>query len=209
MRPRIEDAYMMNSKDRIDVNMEMIERGAFSATSSEIGDYGSVTDFERWFIDVQDHKMTWEEYENRVKQLEEVNTDWFKELFRNSVTHRHSLSISGGNEKTTFYLSGSYMDNQATAKNVSEKTYTGTVKVNTYLRENLRVGGSLDFSARDSKSFFAVDSFSPKNLELKNSPIKTDATRAIGSPANTVATDIIAPPWFCNMGANTTSAKKP
>ena len=158
MRPRIEDAYMMNSKDRIDVNMEMIERGAFSATSSEIGDYGSVTDFERWFIDVQDHKMTWEEYENRVKQLEEVNTDWFKELFRNSVTHRHSLSISGGNEKTTFYLSGSYMDNQATAKNVSEKTYTGTVKVNTYLRENLRVGGSLDFSARDSKSFFAVDS---------------------------------------------------
>ena len=158
MRPRIEDAYMMNSKDRIDVNLEAIERGAFSATSSEVGDYGSVTDFERWFIDVQDHKLSWEEYENRVKQLEEVNTDWFKELFRNSVTHRHSLSFSGGNEKTTFYLSGSYMDNQATAKGVSEKSYTGTVKVNTYLRENLRLGGSLDVSARDSKSFFAVDS---------------------------------------------------
>ena len=158
MRPRYEDAYMMNSKDRIDVNLEMIERGAFKASSGNVGDYGTVTDFERWFIDVNDRKMTWEEYAKRVQGLEEVNTDWFKELFRNSVTHRHSLSISGGNEKTTFYVSGSYMDNQATAKGVGEETYTGTVKVNTRLRENLRVGGALDINVRDSKSFFAVDS---------------------------------------------------
>lgn len=158
MRPRIKDAYMMNSKERIDVNMEMIERGAFKATSSGVGDYGTVTDFERWFIDVNDRKMTWEQYGERVKQLEEVNTNWFKELFRHSITHRHSLSISGGDEKTTFYLSGSYMDNQATAKGVGEQTYTGTVKVNSRLRENLRVGGALDVNVRDSKSFFAVDS---------------------------------------------------
>lgn len=158
MRPRIEDAYMMNSKERIDVNMEMIERGAFKATSSQVGDYGTVSDFERYFIDVQDHKLTWADFERRVNQLEEVNTDWFKELFRNSVTHRHSLSISGGNEKTTFYLSGSYMDEQATAKKVGQQSYTGTVKVYTYLRDNLKVGGSVDLSLRTNRSFFAIDS---------------------------------------------------
>lgn len=96
---------------------------------------------------------------DKVKELETVNTDWFKYLFRNAITHRHSLSISGGNEKTTFYVSGSYMDEQHTAKEVGQQVYTGLVKVNTYLRENIRLGASLNASMRDNKSFFAVDSW--------------------------------------------------
>ena len=69
------------------------------------------------------------------------------------------MSISGGNEKTTFYVSGSYMDEQHTAKEVGQQVYTGLVKVNTYLRENIRLGASLNASMRDNKSFFAVDSW--------------------------------------------------
>ncbi|MDR2130273.1 MAG: SusC/RagA family TonB-linked outer membrane protein [Odoribacteraceae bacterium] len=157
-RPRLENAYMMNSKERIDVNMEMIRRGAFTATSAYAGQYGTVTDFERYFIDVQDRKLTWQEFEEKVKQLEEVNTDWFDHLFRDALSQRHSLNISGGNEKTTFYLSGSYTDEQATAKKVGMQTYTGAVKVYTRLRDNLRVGGMLDINARKNKSFFAQDS---------------------------------------------------
>lgn len=159
MRPRLEDAYMMNSKERIDVNMEMISKGVLSATSPSAGKYGTVSDFERYFIDVHDHKLSWSQFEDKVKELEEVNTDWFKHLFRNSVTHRHSLSISGGNDKTTFYVSGSYMDEQATAKQVGMQTYTGLVKVYTHLRENIRLGASLNTSVRENKSFFAVDSW--------------------------------------------------
>lgn len=158
MRPRMKDAYMMNSKERIDVNREMIERGLFSATSAESGDYGVVSDFERYFIDVYDRKLTWSQFNEKVKELEEVNTDWFKELFRNSVTHKQNLSISGGGEKTTFYVSASYMDDQATAKEVGQQTYTGSVKVYTRLRENLKVGGMLDVNVRENKSFLGTDS---------------------------------------------------
>ena len=158
MRPRMKDAYTMNSKERIDVNMEMIRNGSFTAISNGIGKYGTASDFERYFIDVHDHKISWDEYEDKVKDLEEINTDWFKYLFRNSITHKHSLSVSGGDEKTTFYVSGSYMDDQATAKGVGQQTYTGTVKVYTRIRENLRVGGMMDVNARENKSFFATDS---------------------------------------------------
>lgn len=158
MRPRMEDAYTMNSKERIDVNMEMIRNGSFIATSNGTGKYGTASDFERYFIDVHDHKMSWDQYEEKVKELEGINTDWFKHLFRNSITHKHSLSISGGDEKTTFYFSGSYMDDQATAKGVGQQTYTGTVKVYTHIRDNLRVGGMMDVNARENKSFFATDS---------------------------------------------------
>ncbi|MGG6548563.1 UNVERIFIED_CONTAM: hypothetical protein NY100_24455, partial [Prevotella sp. 15_C9] len=79
-------------------------------------------------------------------------------LFRNSITHRHSISISGGSETTTFYLSGSYMDEQATAKSVGMDTYTMAAKVFAKLRHNLRIGGMLDVNMRNNKSFFASDS---------------------------------------------------
>lgn len=158
MQPRLKDAHMMNSKERIDVNMEMIRRGAFKATSSNAGEYGTVSDFERYYIDVQDRKMTWSEFEQKVNQLETVNTDWFDELFRNAITQRHSLSISGGTAKTNFYISGSYMDEQATAKKVSQQTYTSSVKVTTRLHDNLKVGSSVDLNMRRNRSFFATDS---------------------------------------------------
>ena len=158
MRPLYKDAYMMNSKDRIDVNMEMIEQGVLKASSSGAGLYGTVSDFERYFIDVHDRKLTWEQYEQKVNELEQVNTNWFKYLFRNSITHRHSISISGGSENTTFYLSGSYMDEQATAKGVGMETYTMSAKVYSNLRHNLKIGGMLDVNMRNNKSFFAVDS---------------------------------------------------
>lgn len=158
MRPRIEDAYMMNSKERIGVNLEMVKRGVLTATSPRAGDYGTATDFERALIDVHDHKITWSEFEQKVNQLEQVNTDWFQYLFRNSLTHRQNLNISGGNDKTTFYLSGSYMDEQATALQTGMKTYTGSLKVYTKLHPTLRVGGMLDVTRRDNGSFFATDS---------------------------------------------------
>lgn len=40
-----------------------------------------------------------------------ANTDWFKEMYKNWVpSHEHNLSVSGGNEKTTFLISGNFLD---------------------------------------------------------------------------------------------------
>ncbi|WP_312134406.1 SusC/RagA family TonB-linked outer membrane protein [Sphingobacterium sp.] len=158
MRPKIEDAYMMNSKDRIDVNLEMIRRGVFNATSPAIGEYNTVSDFERHFIDLMDKRITWDDFSEKINYLETVNTDWFQHLFRNSLSNRQNISVSGGTEKTTFYISGSYLNDQATAKNVSQKTYTGSVKVYTQIFDKIRMGAMLDVNARENNSFFAVDS---------------------------------------------------
>ncbi len=158
MRPKLDDAYMMNSKERIDVNREMINKGLFLTNSGRIGEYGNATDFERYFIDVHNRTIGWDEFESKVKELETVNTDWFKHLFRNAIAQNHSLSVSGGNEKTTFYVSSSFRDEQATAKGVGQKTYTGSVKVSTKVRHNIRLDAKLDITSRDNNSFFSADS---------------------------------------------------
>ncbi len=42
-------------------------------------------------------------------------TDWQDELFRTSRISEHSISLSGGDEKTTYYLSGTYHQNDGIA----------------------------------------------------------------------------------------------
>ncbi|MBQ7156748.1 MAG: SusC/RagA family TonB-linked outer membrane protein [Bacteroidaceae bacterium] len=43
-----------------------------------------------------------------LDSLRGINTDWFNELLRNNVYHRHSVSVKGGNGETTYYISGNY-----------------------------------------------------------------------------------------------------
>ncbi len=40
------------------------------------------------------------------------DTDWFDEITQNSYTQIHNLSIAGGNETTTYRVSGNFRDNQ-------------------------------------------------------------------------------------------------
>ncbi|MBQ9229847.1 MAG: SusC/RagA family TonB-linked outer membrane protein [Prevotella sp.] len=44
----------------------------------------------------------------RLDSLRNIHTDWFNELLRNNLYHRHSLSIRGGNGTTAYYISGNY-----------------------------------------------------------------------------------------------------
>lgn len=40
-----------------------------------------------------------------IDSLREVDTDWYSLLFRNAFSHNHHLSLSGGSEKCTYYVS--------------------------------------------------------------------------------------------------------
>jgi TonB-linked SusC/RagA family outer membrane protein len=44
----------------------------------------------------------------KLDSLRGINTDWFDELLRNNIYHRHSLSVRGGNGQTSYYISGNY-----------------------------------------------------------------------------------------------------
>ena len=48
------------------------------------------------------------EGKNKLDQLRSINTDWFKTLLHNNLYHRHNLSVKGGNNQTTYYISGNY-----------------------------------------------------------------------------------------------------
>ena len=56
-----------------------------------------------------------------------VNTNWFDEVYQQAFSHNHNVSISGANEKTSYYVSGGLSDQE------------GFLRANTFARKSGRV----------------------------------------------------------------------
>ena len=59
-----------------------------------------------------------------------INTDWTDYVTQTAVSHEHTLSVSGGNEKMNAYASFGYLSNKGTQKGQWYDRYTGKVSVN-------------------------------------------------------------------------------
>lgn len=70
-------------------------------------------------------------------------TDWQNEIFRQAPIQNHQLSFSGGDEKTTYSISGNYFDQKGIIINSDFTRYSGRVNVNRSVNQNLNVGTHL------------------------------------------------------------------
>lgn len=61
--------------------------------------------------------------------LRAIDTDWEDVLYRTGQTVTHTLGASGGNDKTTFFLSGSYFDQTGTVEETGLKRTTGRANI--------------------------------------------------------------------------------
>jgi len=73
-------------------------------------------------------------------------TNWQKELFNNAPMNKHQLSLSGGSEKTTYYLSGEYLNQQGVA--LGSGFDRGSVRLNldNQARKWLNLGANISFA---------------------------------------------------------------
>ncbi|MBL8961976.1 MAG: SusC/RagA family TonB-linked outer membrane protein [Gemmatimonadetes bacterium] len=73
----------------------------------------------------------------------------FMEMFETGRVSDNSLSVSGGTDRTSFYVSGGYMDNQGIiiADNDRYRRSTALVKGNLEVNSKLRVGASVNYSS--------------------------------------------------------------
>lgn len=91
--------------------------------------------------------ITPRKYLNADSTMMAGNTNWLDAISQNGIQNNHQLSISGGNEKATSYLSLNYLENQGT------QIYTGfkrfTVRVNTeykVIKDHFTIGENIEVS---------------------------------------------------------------
>ncbi|WP_255366856.1 TonB-dependent receptor [Mucilaginibacter sp. OK268] len=72
-------------------------------------------------------------------------TDWQNELFRKAPTTSHTLSVSGGDPRTQYFLSGSYFDQEGIALGSDFKRYSVRLNLDNKTTNWLKIGTSLQF----------------------------------------------------------------
>ena len=91
--------------------------------------------------------------QNQINQLRNTNTDWNDILFRNALTQEYNIGISGGGDKSDYYTSVGYTDEQGNVKGVGNTRYNITLKTNYQVNKLLKVGASVYANERKQNTY--------------------------------------------------------
>ncbi|HBX46747.1 SusC/RagA family TonB-linked outer membrane protein [Limibacterium fermenti] len=105
--------------------------------------------------------------DNTSNSYSSANTDWSDVYYDTGYYSQTNLSIRGGTDKITYYVSGSYLDNK--------KTIIGNTQSRFSIRTNIDVKLSKDitFSLNNTSSYNVNDVFVPGNDYYEFLPIYT------------------------------------
>ena len=145
--------YLMAAGERVQLSKDLLDsRLSYTRKDFNLG-------YEMLKAQYDAKKLTRSQFDAAVTEMIDRNTDWFDLLFRNAVTQNHTLSLSGGNESTTYYSSVGASISQGTAREEVSKRYTATLKVNSWISPKVYIGFQLNGSITDNQGYHS--SFNP------------------------------------------------
>lgn len=141
---------LMNSQEKI-----AFERSIYEDFPNQICG-GRVFNLLKW-ADVG--KITHEEAEAEISRLSKINTDWYDVIFQTALSHNHSITLSGGNEKNRYYASLNYRRTEGVVPTNVFTNWGGSFR---YTHQfNKRVGINFDLSSTMRKDKDSDTSVNP------------------------------------------------
>ena len=141
-RPTVNQMHVMNSKDRIEVSEEMVEKGLEFVEDGITGSVG----YEGLLVQLYGNKLSYSQFQKEVKKMKEQNTDWFKYLFRNAFSHNHTLSVSGANEAINYYFSVGYSNEKGATLKEDAERFNFNTNLNFKINDKISTGFGLSAS---------------------------------------------------------------
>ncbi len=170
LKPTYGNYDIMNSADQMSIYAEL-ERKGFLNTNivnwSSSGVYGKMYNLINTYDETTGKFALENTPEARRKFLERyayANTDWFDVLFRTSFINEHSLSISGGGEKTRSYASLSFLNDPGWTLADGVNRYTANIRNDFQIYHALKLGVSVVGSVRQQKA--------PGALSRRSNPVE-------------------------------------
>ncbi|NQD70653.1 TonB-dependent receptor [Sphingobacterium shayense] len=80
----------------------------------------------------------------------QYDTDWQDELYRNAPFQRHNLSISGGNEKNRYFVSGSYQNQEGIMLGTGQQVFNFRSNIDSKVTDWLTFGANVSFTYNDN-----------------------------------------------------------
>ncbi len=81
--------------------------------------------------------------DNRITKANKAGTNWWKTVFSPAVFQQHTVSASGSNDKTAYFFSVNYLDQQGTLLGTYLKRYGMRANTVFNVKDHIRVGENL------------------------------------------------------------------
>ena len=144
-RPRYTDRNInvMNSAERIQFSRELV------AMHYDYPNYMNMVGYEGLLNQFYNKEINQAEFDQEVRKLEEMNTDWFDILTEDSFSHQHTVSITGGSEEGQYYASIGYSRDNDVIKGDHTERYTVVLNLDANLTPWLRASLSMNGNVND------------------------------------------------------------
>lgn len=100
-----------------------------------------------------------------------VKTDWQDQAFQRAPISQYDMSISGGTDKTKYYMSGQYLDQKGILLDNAYKRYSARINVDQQINNWLSGGMNLSFARSKNERVSNDDQFSTPLQVVALSPI--------------------------------------
>jgi len=100
-----------------------------------------------------------------------INTNWQDQVFQKAPIAQYDLSFSGGNEKTTFFMGGQYLDQTGILVRNGFKRYSGRLNLEHKVRDWLSLGMNMSFARSRNDRVSNDNAFSTPLQIVALSPI--------------------------------------
>lgn len=109
---------------------------------------------------------------NQITKANKTGTNWYNEITRNNApTQSHNISVASGSDKSSYYFSMNYLDQQGIAKYQFLKRYSVRANTQFTIKDKIRVGENAYVYYAQNPQFNNQQEGSPFSMAFREDPI--------------------------------------
>ncbi|MEN7550891.1 TonB-dependent receptor [Rapidithrix thailandica] len=112
----------------------------------------------------------------------ETDENWEDIAFQDAVSHQANFSMTGGNEKTQFYIGGNYFDQEGILLGTGFERFSGRLNLDHQAFDRLKVGGGLSLSRTELERVSNDNAFSTPLQLVAQAPVTPAYDPETGEP---------------------------
>ncbi len=159
IKPNYSQFDIMNSAEQMQLIIDMENKGYLNHSQVSRAATGGV--FNKMYNLMYEYDPTTDSFTLRndapsryqfLQRYTNANTDWFDLLFKQSLVHDHSLSMSSGTSKAQTYASTSFMNDSGFTLGNSAKRFTANIRNNYKISDKLSTEFIFQGNIRDQRA---------------------------------------------------------
>ncbi|RSC92132.1 SusC/RagA family TonB-linked outer membrane protein [Tenacibaculum singaporense] len=154
LRPDFDKLNLMSASEKVDFELGLASRPDLTYQSNR-GEVARILDAYGEYDNFQNNGFSSINplAQNAINNLRNQDVNWGNKLYQAAINQQYGLTLSGGSEKSRYYFSLGYFDEEGTTKGTGLNRYNLTFKNDYDVNDKLNVGVSVFASRNKSTSY--------------------------------------------------------